>query len=230
MPETDEELMPRLRRPSWKDPRLLLGVVILLVSVAGVVTLVSSQDRTVPVYAAARSLGAGEELTTDDLRIVNVRIDEVSDHYLPATEEITGSIQTGSMQFVTAVQEGELVPARAVAEADPFDRRPVALEVPHSLPRAVQPGRLVDIWLVPPAVATAEGVPETEAASRIVEAAEVAAVVEDSSAFGTQSIVTVELLVNPEFLPEAIGAQTAPGEISLVPAGSGAEGVPEQEG
>jgi len=35
----------RLRRPRWRDPRLLVGLVLVLASIAGVVALVASAQR-----------------------------------------------------------------------------------------------------------------------------------------------------------------------------------------
>ncbi len=53
----------RLKRPSWKDPRLLVGLLLVLASVAGVVFLVGSADRTTEVYAARDGIAVGETLT-----------------------------------------------------------------------------------------------------------------------------------------------------------------------
>ena len=36
----------RLRRPRWRDPRLLVGLMLVLASIAGVVALVASSQRT----------------------------------------------------------------------------------------------------------------------------------------------------------------------------------------
>ncbi|WP_460688728.1 CpaB family protein [Nesterenkonia suensis] len=209
-----EEAAERLRRPSWRDPRLLVGVLIVVVSVAGVVGLVADQDRTVPVYAADRTVFVGEPLDIEDLRVVDVRLDEVADRYLSAETE-----PPSDLQYVTVVDEGELVPVRAVASSDPLERRAVTLEVDDALARAVEPGRTVDLW------AAHGGGIGGEAESRveqIVEAAEVAAVTESSSTFGAQSAVTVELLVDVEDLPEVLAVRSSAATLSLVPAEGGA--------
>ena len=48
----------RFQTPSWRDTRLLVGVLLVLVSVVAGAVVVDRADRTVPVYAAARVLGA----------------------------------------------------------------------------------------------------------------------------------------------------------------------------
>ena len=36
----------RLKAPSWKDPRLLIGILLVLLSVSGVVAVIGSADKT----------------------------------------------------------------------------------------------------------------------------------------------------------------------------------------
>lgn len=205
----------RLRRPSWRDPRLIIGVLIVMVSVAGVVALVSSQDRTAPVYAADRTLAVGESLDVESLRVVDVRIEDLSEHYLDAEEELPGG-----MQLVSVVEEGELVPARAIAEADPQGRQAVTLEIDHTLARGVEPGRHVDVWASSgPSLAEGES-PEVE---QLVGSAEVSGVDETSSTFGAQNAVSLELLVAPEELAELLAARSSGWVLSVVPAGESAE-------
>ena len=55
----------RLKRPSWKDPRLLVGILLVLVSVAGVGFLVGRADRTGEVLAA----GAGRAVRARPARL-----------------------------------------------------------------------------------------------------------------------------------------------------------------
>lgn len=205
----------RLRRPSWRDPRLILGVLIVLVSVAGVVALVSSQDRTTPVYAADGALTIGDALDAENLRVVDVRIEDLSEHYLNAEEELPAG-----MQLVSVVEEGELVPARAVAQSDPQGRQAVTLEVDHALARGVAPGRQVDIWAAS-APSPAESVDaEVE---QLAGSAEVSDIDETTSTFGAQSAVSLELLVDPEELAELLAARSSGAVLSVVPAGAEGE-------
>ena len=45
----------RLRKPGWKDPRLLVGILLVAGSVAGTVGL-SPPDRTMPMYVAKEDI------------------------------------------------------------------------------------------------------------------------------------------------------------------------------
>lgn len=220
--ETHEEAA-RLRRPGWRDPRLLAGVMIVLLSVAGVVALVSSQDRTAPVYAADRQFAVGEQVSAEDLQVVEVRIDPVAGRYLSAEEELPPGLQ-----FVTVVEEGELIPQRALAEADPQGRQAVTVEVDHAPAQAVEPGRSVDLW----AVGQGSVVPEPQEggsgarAEQLVASAEVSAVSESSSTFGASTLMTVELLIDPGDMAAVLEARDSAASLSVIPAGS----APEEEG
>ena len=71
--------LPRLRVPLargriWFDPRFAVGLVLVVVSVLGVTLLVAAAERTRPVYAATRTLAAGETVDAKDLAIAQVRL------------------------------------------------------------------------------------------------------------------------------------------------------------
>lgn len=200
----------RLRRPSWRDPRLIAGVLLVLVSVVGTVLLVSAQDRTVPVYAANQGLSTGTELTQEDLRIVHVQLEDSAAAYLSAEAELPENAQ-----LIRAVGEGELLPAAALAESDPDQRQPVTVEVHHELARAVEPGRLVDVW-----AAGGFSGPEGQGEITLLAAAsEVAEIREASSGFGAAGTLTIELLVDPGELTGLLTAFGGGDTITVLPAG-----------
>ena len=64
------------------DPRLLIGLLLVAGSVAGVVGIVSAADDSVEIYAAARTLTPGQRVTADDLTVVSVRLDSATSRYL----------------------------------------------------------------------------------------------------------------------------------------------------
>lgn len=177
----------RLRSPSWRNPRLLIGALLVLSSVALVILLVAAQDRTVRVYAADRQLSTGTVLAADDLRIVNVHLDVAADRYVSAEAEVPAEAQLSR-----PVGEGELLPHSALVSLGEDGRQPVTVEVDHALSSAVEVGRLVDVWAVSEVIAAA---------------AEVVEIRESSSAFGTSGSLTIELLVDSEELPDLLDVQ-----------------------
>ncbi|WP_134772692.1 hypothetical protein [Ornithinimicrobium flavum] len=66
----------RLQRPGWRDLRLVVGLLLILLSVAGGARLVTGLDDTTPVYAAARDLLPGQPVSAQDVVAVDVRLGE----------------------------------------------------------------------------------------------------------------------------------------------------------
>jgi hypothetical protein len=65
----------RSRPPGWRDPRILLGVVIMAASVLVGAGLVRTSEDTVAVVVATRDLPAGADLATADVVVRLVHLD-----------------------------------------------------------------------------------------------------------------------------------------------------------
>ena len=76
----------RLRRPSWRDSRLLVGVLIVLVSVVVGTRVMALADDTVPVFAATATLPSGHALGAADVRVVRVHLGAGAAPYLSARQ------------------------------------------------------------------------------------------------------------------------------------------------
>ncbi|GAA4723239.1 hypothetical protein APR04_001212 [Promicromonospora umidemergens] len=208
-----EPAVARLRRPSWRDPRLLIGVVIVALSVALGSWVVSAAGRTVPVLVADGALTPGAPLTADALRAVDVRLGAGAGSYLPADEPLPEDLV-----LLRVVDDGELVPLTALG-AD-ADVRSVAVPVRSGLSDRIRAGAVVDLWFVPDAPVTPGGAggrsgkpePSTLAQSVVVEqvAAEEGAIVVDGT-------VTLHVLVPTGSLPTVLTALSDAGTVAVVP-------------
>jgi hypothetical protein len=229
----------RLRRPGWRDPRLLLGVMLVAGSVALGSAVVSGAARTVPVYAAAGPLVPGDPVEADALVVREVRLGEAADGYLRADAALPAGLVA-----VRTVGAGELVPRAAVADGAALDVRPVAITPDGPLPRGLAEGATVDLWFVPPdapwsaagAVAGSAGAgPEAaaadgaEPAARVEPAAAplaprqlvggltVAEVAEVRPGFGVGGGgATVHVLVPVAELPVVLAALASDGSVQVV--------------
>ena len=75
----------RVRAPSWRDSRLLVGLLLVLVStVLGSVVVARADDR-VPVYAARGDVAPGQRLTEADVVRVDVLLGDGAAGYLRPT-------------------------------------------------------------------------------------------------------------------------------------------------
>jgi hypothetical protein len=196
----------RLKKPSWKDPRLLLGILLVLASVAGVVSLVGAADQTTEVYAAKGSIAVGEKLTGDNVNRVKVRLGDVESRYVTA--------ESGLPEGLVALQRigpDQLVPKESLGKADALNRKPVAITVDEALPEQAAAGSRVDAWVAMPDARNGFGEPKL-----LLPGAEIAEVTPGSTTLGSSRSTVVLVLVTDEQMPKLLGAQANKAEISVV--------------
>lgn len=208
MPELPAVQAQRLRAPSWRDPRLAVGVVLVLLSVVLGARVVAAADDTEPVWAAAHALTPGDAVGPDDVRVAHVRLDADAGTYLSAA----GDLPTG-LVALRSVGEGELLARSGIGAVDGVDVRPVAIPVEGALPAGLGKGARVDVWVARPDPDRAGAFTEPK---RLVEAAEVAEVTQSGGALGSGGNTTVQVLVGQEQLPQAIGALANGSHVSVV--------------
>lgn len=135
----------RATRPGWRDPRLWVGVVIVMGSVVAGARLLGSADESVPVWAAATDLAAGDELAAADLRSQRVRFVDPADldRYLA-----TDAPLPADARLLVGVGEGELLPRSALGDATEAGvlHLPLAVE-PTLVPRSVRTGSVVSVYV-----------------------------------------------------------------------------------
>ncbi|MBE4719475.1 hypothetical protein [Pseudarthrobacter sp. AB1] len=196
----------RLKPPSWKDPRLLVGVLLVLASVVGMISLVGSADQTTEVYAARDSIAVGEKLTADNVVRAKVRLGETEQHYV--------TVEAGLPDGLVAVQrigKNQLVPKESLATVDALDRKPVAVTVDEALPPQAVAGTRVDVWVALPDARNGFSEPKL-----LLPRAEIAQVTAGSTALGSSRNTVLMLLVADSHMPALLGAQANQAKISVV--------------
>jgi len=218
----------RLRAPSWRDPRLVVGLLLVLTSVLLGARVVAAASSTTPVWAAARTLVPGEEVTAEDLRRVDVHVDGGTGAYLAA-----GAALPDGAVVLREVVAGDLVPRSALGASADLTTRPVGLPVSGPVPSGLVAGALVDVWVVPPTpTSTRAGWvstgPDASGASRsaapaaqtgphqLTAGAVVAEVTTDSTAFSTGRGAVVQVELAPAELQQALQALADDASVSLV--------------
>jgi len=195
----------RLRKPSWKDPRLLIGMLLVLASIAGVVAIVRAAETRTTVYAARDDIGVGQDVNPDDLVGVEVRLGDAEPRYLTDPTALAGRVA------VQRIAKGDLVPVSALGSADGLGRRPVSISLTEALPASVVEGARVDVWVALPDGRNGYAEPKL-----LVPAAEVAHLETSASALGGQRETTVHVLVDPQQLPALLGAQANKAKVIVV--------------
>ncbi|MUN61694.1 hypothetical protein GMA12_00755 [Kocuria sediminis] len=203
----------RFRKPTWKDPRLLTGLLLVLLSVAGVTAVVTATNRTDPYLAAARDLEVGQAVTEDDVVTVDVRLQGAADLYVPA-----GAAPAPGTVATQRIPQGQLLPGAALGTADRLDRKPVAVPVEHPLPEDAAAGSRVDVWVA----AQKPSGRGHESARLLLPAAEIASVSAEETALGAGRGTVVHVLVEEGPMEDVVDALGNDARVTLVwnPAGA----------
>src|SRR5215207_3922844 len=131
----------RLRRARWLDPRLIIGLLLVLGSVVAGTRVIAAADRTVPVLVAAADLVPGQTLRPELVETRNVVLDGNLDSY------VTGDVGPGYV-VVRSVTAGELLPRSSIAAVtDDRALRYITIALPAvEVPFGLVAGDLVDVW------------------------------------------------------------------------------------
>lgn len=203
----------RLKKPSWRDPRLLIGVLLVLASVVGVVSVVGAADQTAEAYTAREAIAVGEKLTAEKLSLVRVRLGDVEQRYLTPA----GGLPDG-LVALQRIGKDQLVPRESFGPVDGLDRKPVAVTIEEALPPQAVAGSRVDVWVSLPDARNGFSPP-----TLLLPGAEIAQVTAGSTALGSARSTVVMVLVTDEQMPNLLAAQANKAKIAVVwnPGGSG---------
>jgi hypothetical protein len=204
----------RLPRARWLDTRLVIGLLLVLLSVALGAKVLTDADERVQVWSVTRDLGADTPLGPDDVRVTSVRLDDAAAAYVSAGGDLTGVV------LRRPVGRGELLPVSAVAPAGAREQRRMVIEVDRVGVAGLTKGRVVDVYVVrDPSGDEDPGPPEL-----VLAGATVAEDVRSSGgAFGGSSDrAGVTVLVDQADVPAVIDA-VAHGSIYVVHVPPGAE-------
>jgi SAF domain len=196
------------RKPFAFDPRLAIGLLLVVASVAGVVAIVSAADKSVQVYSARGPLAPGDRITPDDLEARSVRLDAAGTLYLEP-----GDIPDTGFVVTKPVARGELVPASAVGSVDGLRLTSVVLTMGSQLAASVQSGSVVDVWAAEEVENGHFGPPAV-----IVSGATVVRLIESDSIVASDEATSIEVLVPKSKIARVLEALANDDAISVVPA------------
>lgn len=200
-------------RRTWMDPRLVIGVALVLASLAGVWLVVQQSSSSDRAWAATRTLLPGDTIAAGDVAPVDVRLPQSHDRYLDSSADPIG------MVVASTVGEGEVLPVRAVGGAASVSRSAVVIELDGALPTAVRAGALVDVWTAAPAD---DGF---EAPAVLIDEAIVVGLVEDEGILASAG-AQLELLVPGDVTAALLEAIADEHALSVVPLAQPVEAAP----
>ncbi|MDO5634925.1 MAG: flagellar biosynthesis protein FlgA [Micrococcus sp.] len=181
---------------------------LVIASVLGVIALLQSNSQTQVYWAAREDITPGATLTAEQFVQVEANLAETGDRYLRAEQPAPD----GSM-VVSTVRAGELVPRASLAEVDPQRRQLVGIAVPEPLAQGVNVGDRVDVWVALPQD-TGQGFQSPDQLATGIEIAEISV---DQGGLTATNAVRIQLLADPDVLPELLAAKVQDARITMVP-------------
>ncbi len=139
----------RQSRPRWLDPKLFLGILLVLASMALGARVIASADQTVDVWALKEGNNLAPLVPLDQTMLVakSVRFTNQvdADRYVSAREKIPEGAR-----MIRAVGEGEFLPRDSWTNKADRDLKDAPIPVTAALiPKSLHQGDRVDIYFVP---------------------------------------------------------------------------------
>lgn len=199
----------KVRSPKsfWFDPRLAIGLGLVVASVAGVYAVLSAADTSKPVYAASSTLSPGDRIYPSDLHLESVQLGQADGRYLSQ-----GDVPSEGVLVTRAVLSGELVPASAVGSAASLRVASIVVRANGELSHSIEPGAVADIWSATLMEDRNFGPPTV-----LVGSATVVRVLESKGIASDSRGHVVELLIPRDRIARVLEAVAGGDTISLVP-------------
>lgn len=193
----------------WRDPRLLLGVMLVLLSTVIGAKVFAAQDDTVAYWSVRDSVTAGERVSRDDLMSTRVRLgSSTAERYVSVSDELPARMD--ELVWGRDLVAGSLVDQSAlVVEAERAAGELPLNVASGSYPIDLRAGDHVDVWVGP-----GPGEPSEEKSTRVLRTVRVLSTGDDSTAVGGSLARTILVAIAEEGRAEEGLAETTLSAIS----------------
>ncbi len=99
-----EESSMRMHKPGFKDPKLIVGLILILISIAGVIGIIRINNQTYTYYTAKNDISIGQKITPDMLIEKQVNLGDSKDRYLSREQ-----LESGKYIAVRQIPAGSLL-------------------------------------------------------------------------------------------------------------------------
>lgn len=203
-----DRAQPKRTRVAAFDPRLAIGLALVVAAIAGVVWIVAAADDTVQLYSAREPLAPGDRVTAGDLEPRAVRVDAAASLYLAP-----GDLPAAGVIVTRPIAAGELLPASATSSTDSLRLASVVVTPAGPLAASVEPGAAVDVWAARELESHQFGAPVVIVANAIV-----VRLVRSDSIVAKSQLTGLEVLVPRARVARVLDALANGDVISVVPA------------
>lgn len=195
----------------WRDPRLLLGIMLVLLSTVVGAKIFAAQDDTVAYWSIRASVAAGDAVERENLVATRVRLGAAaSDNYLRVDDEFPARI--GELSWAHDARAGALVDGYAFVVDGEQSAGELPLNVASgSYPRDLRRGDSVDVWVGP-----GPGQSTEDLSIQVLQGARVLSTGRDSSAIGGSLARTILVGVDAGKLANKTLSAISAGHVTLV--------------
>ena len=194
------------RRPAWRDPRLIVGLALIAVSIILTTSIVSAARGGATVYRATQAILPGDVLGPHN--IAPTRLDVDTSVY------VTADALTPGATVSEEVAVGEILRASAIADTSAATTRRLVITVSDSLPSSVQAGDQLDLWSVQQASAGQSG----QGASHLGVRATLVRVLEQTTSIAAKG-TRIEILVDEASVGAVLEATAGKNSLAALPVG-----------
>lgn len=212
-PSTDKQ------RPGFRDPRVLLGILFILLSFVAVIAITHITNPAQQYYAAKDDIHIGDKITIDMLTPVEANMGAASKNYISAND-----VKKGNLVASELIPSGELLSKSSARTQVNENRRLVTVSMDKTIALTLKPGEHVDVWaLRAESKKLDENLDkENEQSSHtdippLVRGAEVSSVTVDKTPVGSNNKATVKLWVEEYQVPDIVEVSSGGAKIILVP-------------
>lgn len=212
----------RWRRPTWRDPRLFIGIVLVIVSMVAGSVLIDRATSTQQVWALSQDVAPGTALKAGkNLKLVSVNLGSASSAYVQQKQLKADTYAQRSLH------SGELLPADATSQQSKLNMRSIVVQSSGQLLNSIRVGDTVELWQLPSrnvaAVAptpSATKAASTNGARRVAQGLIVDAIGGDQNAIVADKSTSVRVLVPAEQVEPVLTAVGSGAGLVLVNTGS----------
>ena len=128
----------RWRRPTWRDPRLFIGIVLVIVSMVAGSVLIDRATSTQQVWALSQDVAPGTALKAGkNLKLVSVNLGSASSAYVQQKQLKADTYAQRSLH------SGELLPADATSQQSKLNMRSIVVQSSGQLLNSIRVGDTV---------------------------------------------------------------------------------------
>ncbi|WIK64780.1 hypothetical protein [Gleimia hominis] len=127
-------------RSVLRDPRFVIGLIIVVISLVGTTLLVRHARSGEALYLLRENVAMGQTIDEGKLEVVDARPE--THVYVKRGALPKGAVATRSLSA------GELLPQSAVSDSTAQGRRQVVVNVSGDVPSSVKVGSAVEVWQV----------------------------------------------------------------------------------